>query len=285
MHADRRVDAVRNLWQLAPQGGEEVFAHAVEALEFVPSGASREFGDCRDRQCIVGCKLRVNDIPHREEFFRAGKVVQIGHRLTRKNRITGKTPLLRSLDFTVPISALDQPQHERAIIVARHRRNMIDDRQSPLLIGLHREAKSAPTRECPIGKQQVDNIQGKLKPVGFLGIDDEEQIMLLRSPGKFRDARQKLGEDAWSRQGLEAGMQRRKLDGDTRTLWQHARSRGFADRIDRVRIGVEIALRVIRSARAFAQHIEGIAVKPLVLSRKRAAKPLQWFDRGRNATP
>ena len=66
-------------------------------------------------------------------------------------------------------------------------------------------------------------------------------------------------------------MQRREFDGDAGPVGQGMAAGGLADRFDRTRIGVEIALGVGRRARAFAEHVEGIA---RLLAGARAA-PLQ----------
>ena len=145
---------------------EKVFTHAVETLEFKAARLSRKFGDCRDRQRIVGRELRIDDVRTRRGASRASNVIEIGHRLARKNRIIGKTPFLRPLDLGIPIGPFDQPQHQTPIIMARRRGNMVDHRQSPLLIGLHRETKARPRRKRGL-RQTHRQYRGKV-PAGRL---------------------------------------------------------------------------------------------------------------------
>ena len=58
---------------------------------------------------------------------------------------------------------------------------------------------------------------------------------------------------------FEARMQRREFDGDAGPPGQGPVIRGAADRLDRAGVGIEIALGVGSGARAFAEHVEGIA--------------------------
>src|SRR5438045_2339236 len=114
----------------------------------------------------MGRELRVDDLSHAEKLLGARKIIEIGHGLARKYRVIGKTPLLRPLDFGVPITPFYEPQHHTAIVATRRRGNVIDHRQGALLVGLNRETEPVPSRERWIGQQQIDNIKRKLKPVG-----------------------------------------------------------------------------------------------------------------------
>ena len=69
VNADRRIDTAGDPRQLGPQGGEKVFAHAVETLEFKAARPARKFGDCRDRQRIMGRELRIDDVRAWPEAF------------------------------------------------------------------------------------------------------------------------------------------------------------------------------------------------------------------------
>ena len=68
--------------------------------------------------------------PQRQQFSRAGDVVQIGHRLAGEHRIAVEAALLRALDLGVPIGALHQPHHHPPVQAARELVDIVDHRRS-----------------------------------------------------------------------------------------------------------------------------------------------------------
>ena len=100
--------------------------------------------------------------------------------LACKHRIAGHAVDLRALDLAVPVGALDEPQHEPALPQPRERDHPVDHRPCPLLVRLHDEAQSFPTRERRIGGKRRQQIERELEPIRFLGIDREADVVLLR---------------------------------------------------------------------------------------------------------
>jgi len=112
--ADGGVDPGRKAVALA-YGLVETFAHAMKALELVTLGRpSGKLDDLRDRQGIVGGKLRVENVPCCKHTLGAAQIGQIGCRLAGENRIPVDTLFLGTLDFRVPVGALDETHHQLA---------------------------------------------------------------------------------------------------------------------------------------------------------------------------
>ena len=76
---------------------------------------------------------------------------------------------------------------------------------------------------------------------------------------EVEQARRELGQHALARHRLVARMQRRELDRDARPGGKRVVAGRRSDRVDRRRIGFEIARRVVRGARALAEHVERVA--------------------------
>ena len=69
-------------------------------------------------------------------------------------------------------------------MLARQRRNMIDDGAGALLIGLHGKAEAAPIGERCVGQCEIDDGERKLEPVGLFRVDRELNIMPFREPAR-----------------------------------------------------------------------------------------------------
>ena len=121
-----------------------------------------------------------------------------------------------------------------------------------------------PAGERRVGQRRRDHLERQFEPVGLLGVDGEIEVVGLGAAREIDDARHELAQHAIARDRLEAGMQRRQLDRDAGPLGQRTIAALAPDRIDRARIGVEIARGVVRGARALPQHVEGITRRAIV---------------------
>src|SRR3546814_7513083 len=63
------------------------------------------------RQRVVRRKGRIN-VRCNQHRLRTGEITDIGRRLAREHRIVAQAPLLHTLDFGVPIRALDEPHRQ-----------------------------------------------------------------------------------------------------------------------------------------------------------------------------
>ena len=174
--ADRRIGPAGQLWAILAQLRIERFAHAVQALELESGFAACEFQNGRDRERIVGRKLRENPAAQRQQLLRAGHVVEVGHRLAGEHRIVVKPALLRALDLGVPIGALDEAHHHPPVQRSRQLRDVIDHGSRALLVRLDRKPKTVPACERSVSERRRDHLQRQFQPVGLLGIDGEIQV-------------------------------------------------------------------------------------------------------------
>jgi len=162
------------------------------------------------------------------------------------------------LNLGVPIGALDEPHHDARVDGLRGRDDPVDDLGRALLVSLDRQPEAVPAAQARVGERGADQLERQLQPIRFLGVHREVQVVGLRLTGERDEARGQLGHDALPRQRLVARVQCRELDRNPRPVAERA-ARAGADRRDRVRVSLEVALRIRRRARAFAQHVEGIA--------------------------
>ena len=259
MPADRRIDTAGRARLLGNQPLVQRLAHAVQALEFVTLDTARLLDHARDSERVVRGELRIEIRPRGEQLAHARHVAKVGHRLAGEHRIVGKTALLRALHLGVPVGALDEPHHQPPVERARRIRHPVDHLRSALLVGLDREPEAVPARERRIGQHRADHVEREFEPVGLLGINREIQIERLRLARQLHHTRRELPQHALARDRLVARMQRRKLHRNTRTVRQFRVAGGQADRVDRARVALEVALRVGLRARALAKHVVGVA--------------------------
>ena len=212
MAADRRIDAAGGAGQFGEQRAVERFAHAVEALELETLDAAGVLDHAGDGERIVGGELRIEPPARRQQFFHAGHVAEVGHRLAGEYRIIGKPALLRALDLRVPIGALDQPHGQPRTERGGRLLDPRNHRQRALLIGLHGKAEALPAAQRRVGERGADHLERQLQPIRLLGIDGELQVVCLGKPRERDETRRQLGQDPRARDRFEARMQRRQLD-------------------------------------------------------------------------
>ncbi len=127
VRADRRIDPARPIQLVAADHLlVERLAHAVQALEFVL--AAIEVGTSEDehgseRLRVVGGELRIDRIGRRKQFACAGEIAHVGVDFAREHRKAVEAVDLRALDLRIPISALDQADHQPATRAARRDRS------------------------------------------------------------------------------------------------------------------------------------------------------------------
>ena len=211
-HRSRRIaEMLLELRQLVVQ----LLAHPVQALEFELL-AVRERFDLPDRVRVVGGEGRVNGIARGEQFPGAGEIGNIRRHLAREHRIIGKSANLGELDLRVPVSALDEPDHQLAPVCPRRLDHPIAQRRGAFLIGLDGDPEAAPAiGECfVVAEQRFKHVHLQLEPVGLLGIDGEADAGFPREPCQRRHARHQLGHHAIRLGYLVARMEGRQLDRD-----------------------------------------------------------------------
>ena len=206
---------------------------------------------------VANCGRR--RVAQRQHLSRAGDVVEIGHRLAREHRIIGKAALLRALDLGVPIGALDEPQRQSAAMPRASAADPVDHRHRALLIGLDGEPETVPAAQRWIARATaaITSSESSSRSASSASMVNCRSCAL-RDPREIDHARRQLGENARARQGLETRMQRGEFDRNPGRAGRGGGGRS-ADRLDRMRIGVEILRGVGRGAGAFAEHVEGIA--------------------------
>ena len=261
MAADRRIGAAGEAGIRLQQALIQGLTHAVQALELEILGVAGELGDGRDSQRVMGGELGNDPRAQGEELLRAGLIIQVGHRLAGEDRIVGQPALLGALQFGVPIGALDQANHQSAVISLGQRRDVVDHRAGALLIGLDGEAETVPAGEGRLRHHSGDDVERKLEPVGLLGVDGEVEVVFFGLAGELDHLWRELGEDALAIGRLVARMQGRELDRDSRAVRQPVVAGGAADGVDRLGVGGVVAVGIGLRAGAFAEHVEGVAVE------------------------
>ncbi len=259
MAADRRIGAAGEARLFLDQRLVERVAHAVQALEFVALRVARPLQDGGDGERVVRGELRVDHRPRREQLVGAGDVVEVGHRLAGEHRIAGEPALLRALHLGVPVGALDEAHHQLAVERPGEVGDPVDHLGRALLVGLDGEAEAVPARERGIGQHGGDDVERQFEPVRLLRVDGEVEIVALGLLRQAHDHRHQLAHHPLLRQGVVARVQRGELHRDAGAVRQGLVAGGLADGVDRVGIGLGVALGVVLRARALAEHVEGIA--------------------------
>ena len=258
VHAAGHVEAIRR-----DHFGIQVVAHAVQLLELEVAAVAhraRHPVHRRDRLCVVRGEHRIHRVAGIEQAARVGEIRHVGVLLAGEQRIAGLAVHLRALDLRIPVRALDQSHRDAAAELLRHVRDMVDHERCALLVGLHHDAEAVPVAQRLVGQHLEDQVQRQFEAVGFLGVDGQADAVGLRQLRQFQQAGAEFGQHAGALGVFVARVQRRELHRD-RWRGEHVGERaGAADRMDRLPVGLEVAQRILGGQRAFAEHVEGIAV-------------------------
>ncbi len=270
MRTDRRVHAARHVQAIGRHHfGIQVVAHAVQLLVLVlaPLGDRLHRGD---GVRVVRGEHRVERIGMGEQPMGARQVGHVGVLLAGEHRVGGQAIDLRALDFRVPVRALDQADLQAATDAAGQVGQVIDRVRGALLVRLHDHAEAFPAHQRSVGDHRFDDVQRQLQAVGFLGIHGAADAIGLGQLRQFQHARDQVGHDARALGVLVARVQRGELDRDARGRVDvaigaaTARLVVTADGVDRAAVVFQVALGVLHGQRAFAKHVERIAVAGVV---------------------
>ena len=207
----------------------------------------------------MGGELRINRVGRGQQLARAGQIRDVGVNLAGKDRVAVQAVKLGALDFAVPVSTLDQSDHQPVAAAARQVDQVVDHVRAALLIGLHYETDAVPAPERRVKTQAFQQVERKLQPVGFLGVDVQADVVLARQQRELEQPRQQLAHHAVTLGPAVARVQRRQLDGYARPFVDAAPMRGLADGMDRLLIRGEVAFGILPGNGRLAQHVIGIA--------------------------
>ena len=236
-------------------------AHAMKALEFIRAGfeiRACQMIDRGKRLRIMCCKLREDHIAGAKQFASASNVGNVGMNLAGVNREIFKAINLRALDFGVPVSALDETNHDATIVASGKIDNEIKHKRAALAIGLHHEADAFPISQIRIFNQALQKVERQLQTVCFFSIDIEANIVLLGKGCERLHLWQKFAHDAFALSANITRMQRRKFDRNARTIINAAAGGSATNRVDRSFVVLVITFCVGSSRGSFTEHVVGI---------------------------
>ncbi len=147
---------------------------------------------------------------------------------------------------------------------------MVDRVRGALLVGLHHHAEAVPAGQRGVGEDLLDDVQRQFQAVGLFGVDGAADAVALGQLRQFQHARHQVLQHALALGVLVARVQRRQLDRDARGVVDVAVRTAAAclviaaDGVDRTTVVFQVAQRVLHGQRAFAQHVEGVAVVRVV---------------------
>ena len=232
----------------------------MQALELEardPGGAGEQV-DGGERVGIVGGEAGIDGGRGREHGFRAGEVVNVRTLLCGEDREVRIAFDLGVLDFGIPVGALDEADHEAAAGDVCQRAEALNDGESALLVGLHREAEAGPVFEGGLAGEFLEDLEADDQAVGFLGVEAEADIGFRGLLAEGQHFRIHLGHHARFLHGEVARVEGGELDRDAvGGFGRQFRVLVGGDGGDRVFVGLEVAGGVGAGAGALPQHVEG----------------------------
>ena len=166
---------------------------------------------------------------------------------------------LGALDFRVPVSALDQTDHEAVLAAARQIDQPVQHKEGAALVGLHHKANAIPAGKRWCKAQLLQQIERDVQPVCFFSVNIQANVVLACQLGQPQQARVQLVHDALALGTAVAWVQGRELDGNTRAFVNAPALCSLADGVDGLLVGLQIAQCVLLGGGGFAQHVVGVA--------------------------
>jgi len=194
------------------------FTHAVQALELVLTGlvAGRvgQLVDGGQGVGIVGGELGVDGLGRGQQAACAGQVGHIGVGLAGVNRVVAQAIELGTLDFAVPVGALDQAHHQAVAAAPGQVDHVVDHVRAAFLVGLDHEADAVPARQRGLEAQALQQLQRQLQAVGFFGVDVQADVVATRLQRQLSQHGVQLGMHPVVLGPAVTRVQRRQLDRD-----------------------------------------------------------------------
>ena len=236
--ADRRIDPQRHVVPARGGGGVQRLAHAVQPLPLAADAAP--FGQASDggqSVGVVGGELAVERRRGGQQPVRAHQVREVGRGLGGVDRIVRPAADLGALDLGVPVGAFHQPHHQPPASATRQLGHLVDHRRAALLVGLDRQAESAPLGvQFRRFRQLLQQLQRERQPVGLLRIEGQVDVVLARRRDDPQDARIEFLEHPVLLRRLVARVQGRQLDRDAVAFLRSLPAGRLADGGDRIQV-------------------------------------------------
>ena len=234
----------------------------MQALEFVLARVvvlTRQAVDRRQGVGVVGGELRINQVRHAKQLFRAGEVRDVGIDLAGIDRITFQPFHLGAFDFAVPVGPFHQADHQATAAAAGQVNQVINDERAAFLVGLDNETNPVPARQLRLEAQFFQQIEGDLQTVGLFGVDVDADVILARQQGQGLQARVELFHHPVVLRAAVTRVQGGELNRDARAFINTATVGRFTDGVDRLLVRDHVGLRVGGGQRRFAEHVVRIA--------------------------
>ena len=234
----------------------------MQALELILARVvvlARQLVDSRQSMGVVSGELRINQVRHRQQLFRAGEIGDVGVNLAGVDRVAFETFHLRAFDFAVPVGAFHQTDHQATTAAGGEIDQRVDDERAALLVGLNNKTNAVPARQLRLEAQFFQQVEGDLETVGLFSIDVNADVILARQQGQRFQTRIELFHHPVILGAAVARVQSRELNGDARAFINAAAVGSFADGMDRLLIRDHIGLGVGGGQGRFAEHIVGVA--------------------------
>ena len=204
----------------------------MQALELVLADGEIGSGggdDGREGLRIVGGELREYGIAGAEELAGAGEVGDVSMDLAGEHRVVRHAVHLGTLDFGIPVGALDEAQHDAAVVSAREVDDPVDHERAALAVGLDNEADAVPAGQRGVGRKRFQDVERQFQAVGFLGVDVQADVVALCQQREAPDVGQQFVHDPFALGAAVARVQGGQLDGDARPRVDAASAGGLAD--------------------------------------------------------
>ncbi len=138
-----------------------------------------------DRVRIVGGELRPEQAIGVEQPTHARQVRDVGIGLAREHGIARPATLLGTLDFRVPVRALDEPHRNPAPRSRGQRLQPVEHQHRAPLVGLDRDTESVPVPEAGIAEHRFEQQERQFQAIGFFRVDRQTDPLVPSDAGEL----------------------------------------------------------------------------------------------------
>ena len=114
--------------------------------------------DISDRVGVMRCELRIEVRTVFQQHPYACKVRNVGMAFAREDRVVGEPLLLRTFDFGIPVSPLDQANRNAPTLPGGEVLQPIQQGQRAFLVGLDRDAQRVPAAAAVVAIDVLEDL-------------------------------------------------------------------------------------------------------------------------------
>lgn len=221
----------------------------------IRKGKMIDSGECMR---VMGRKLRKDKISRGKKIEREGNIGKVSMKIEGIERKIIKKIKMRKIDIRIKIGEIKKKKNEEEIGEERKIDDEIKKEGEEIEIGMKKEEDEIKEWKIRVLEKDLKKVERKLKKVGIIRVDIEEDIIGIGDGREWIKIRKKLkNEEINLREGIKR-VKRRKIDGNEGKIINEEKWGRKKDGVDRGLIIIIIKIWIGGGGRGIEKNVVGI---------------------------